>query len=101
VLAGEPIHGLLVEVVVVIVGDDDRVDGRKVTESEAGRHEAVRPSKAHRARSIPPMGVLRMFTPSICTRNVEWPTQVTVGCVPLARRAAPSFPRTAVALPLG
>ena len=42
-----------------------------------------------------------MFTPSSCTRNVEWPTQVTVGCVPLALRAAPSFGRTAAGSPRG
>jgi hypothetical protein len=45
------------------------------------------------------IGSVRMLTPSSCTSIVACPTQVIVGCVPLARSSAPSFASTAGGVP--
>ena len=63
VLAGQAVHRRRVEVVIVIVGDHDRVDRREVGEGETRWDEAARPGEADRTRSVTPDGVSQNVDP--------------------------------------
>src|SRR5213594_4815942 len=57
VLRGEPSDRRLVQVIVVVMRDHDRVDRREIFELETGGRHPPRPRERHRARSARPVGV--------------------------------------------
>ena len=63
----EPRDGRPVEMVVMVVGDQHRVDGRQVGEGDARRVDPLRAGEAHRAR---PLGVDRIDQ-DVAARHLE------------------------------
>ena len=68
----------MVEVIVVIVRDDDRVQRRQLRERErAAGTSAAGPIQAKRRGALAPDGSVSTRWPSISTSIGEWPSQVT------------------------
>ena len=75
VARGELADGRIVEVIVVVVRDDDDVEGRQ-RERDGHGLEALGPANGTGDVRSPQTGSVRTRTPSISTSTVEWPSQV-------------------------